>query len=133
MSECKPRGTGKTLPLHVSAHGCGFRVLVQRGDVIRREYRPTLEEAIAILADMEAEAGPALYPKHHPPRKVTTNNTGIVGIWEVTRWVHYTPRHCFTVATRSGEKRVYFGPRCRSKAAALRIARQIRREGVGAL
>jgi hypothetical protein len=136
FGEVEARGMDKALPRHISRHGSGYRVAVKRGKVLFRGYSRDLAEAVAMKRRFELAAGPGLYPETHASPSQARSNTGMVGITETLHWVQYRARQCLSVTWQSGpgkrrHKRVHFGPRSRSRSAAMRIAVKIRKAGMG--
>ena len=127
--DTRPRGA-KELPLHISPHHSGYRVMIRRGKMLFRAHAKTIEEAVRLKEQFEAAAGPALYPKTRPSPTVARSNTGVVGITETVKWVRYRPRTCLHVQWQQDGKlrckRIHFGPRCRTRAEAMRIALKLR-------
>ena len=124
------------MPKYVTEQADGFRVGITRGKMRFRAYvsksKPgALEEAVRIRDQFLAAAGPVLVPTTHalPADGGRISNTGIRGITETVKWTRYRPHPCFWVslgARTKRFKRIYYGPKSRTREQALRIAVAIR-------
>jgi hypothetical protein len=104
-----------------------WRANIRRGSVRLTKRCPTEEEALAVRKQFEEQLGPT---KRTAPA-VPYSNTGLAGISDRNFWLGMQLVHAFNVTYRDrrGKRHnthVYYGPKSRSRTAALRMAKGIR-------